>query len=138
MGAARLPPDGISVPKLAAIMGVRHTTVYDAIRRGRGPQLTPVVPGPWSKYQPTKTTNVYVTLDDAIEWLQARDPTRWADAIRHLKIEKILAQVRNARPRPQPEPPTREDRYREQRNRRELERQGHGLPLASFAAGGRA
>src|SRR5262245_14803750 len=91
--SATLPPDGISIPYLARVMNLRNSAIYEATAKGRGPRLSmaPLAPGNCYK---AKRRSHYVTIADAVAWLEARDPTKWADAIRHLRIERILAHVR--------------------------------------------
>jgi hypothetical protein len=83
-------------------MGLRHSALYEAIKKGRGPRLTPVRPAPFTYPAPGSKRSHYVRIPDAIAWLEARDPERWADAIRTLKVERIVSYIRAgvALPRP--------------------------------------
>jgi hypothetical protein len=103
MGRANnLPPGALSVPALARAMGLRPSAVYHAIWKGCGPALTAVEPLPWS--YPAPGSKQYVTIEAAITWLESYEGGKYADALRQLKIERILAQVRNPPPRPASSP----------------------------------
>jgi hypothetical protein len=144
MGAAHSTSrSGLSVPELAKLMGLRSSAVYDAIARGRGPQLQPVEVGPWAKYQPVKSRSRYVTFDSALGWLHdrlgnprftERQRERHRNAIHQVRLARAYAFIQS-RPYPVRVVRTRAERYAEDRRRRDAERQGHGLPLANFAGG---
>src|SRR5262245_39453991 len=83
-------------------MGHNHTWLYKLLRQGQGPTLTPVVRSPTSDTH--GEVEHFVTYDAAIAWLQARDPDRYAQAIRTLKIGRVMACVKYGLPLPPPKP----------------------------------
>src|SRR5262249_30706016 len=90
MGKSLLPPGCVTIPALARAMGLRHTTIYAALEKGRGPRLTPVEPAPFTYPEPGSKRSHCVTIPDAISWLEGRpDATRWSDVIRTLRVQRI-------------------------------------------------
>jgi hypothetical protein len=82
-------------------MGYSHTRLYQLIRAGRGPKLTPISLSPLSSTQGRRET--FVSWEDALEWLQARpDASRWSDLVRQLRIEWIMVHIRSGTPLPRP------------------------------------
>jgi hypothetical protein len=136
MGKALLPPGAISIPALAALMGLRHTTLYGHIWRGHGPKLCHVQPVPWSYPAKGSKRNRYVTIAAAIEWLEARrDAPRWADVIRSLRVQWIVDHVKAGIPLPRPDEGTYTSAYKRSTSRQADKDFVADVPLATIATG---
>jgi hypothetical protein len=90
MGTLNLPPGAISLPGLARVMGIKPDGLYQAIRKGRGPAVTPVEPSPTNYYRGSKS-NVYTTFDAALEWLETyKGRNDYTPAIRTLQARRSI------------------------------------------------
>jgi hypothetical protein len=103
MGRPLLPPDCITLPMLSRTMGRHVNTLYDALRRGKGPVLREVKPVPGSYPAPGSKRSHYVSIPAAIAWLESRpDAEKWADVIRSLKVLCINQYILAGVPLPRP------------------------------------
>jgi hypothetical protein len=120
--------DGLSVPTLARLCGFTHSRLYQLIRSGKGPQLTPIERSPYSDSH--KKPESYVRWDDALTWLQERAdaPWMWSRreryllALRKVRVERAHAAICNRQ-------------LSNFKAKRKYEAAG-GIPTASFATGG--
>jgi hypothetical protein len=98
------PSRGLSIPHLADLMGYSHTRIYQLTKAGKGPALTPIKRSPLSDHR--ARPECFVAWDDAIRWLEQRpDAHRFTDALRTLRVQRVMAHVRTGTPLPPPVPP---------------------------------
>jgi hypothetical protein len=92
---------GISVPALSRALGYSHPRVYQLLRAGQGPKLTPIIRSPASDTHGRR--ECFVAWEDAFAWVQARatsapsakERARAEEGLQNLKI-KFIAQARKS------------------------------------------
>src|SRR6266851_2675202 len=92
---------GISIPRLAKLIGVTHTRLYQLIRQGHGPRLTPIARSPHSNTH-GKPEN-HILWGDALVWLtdrlncpwviRPRLRNRYVEAVTDIKVQRAYARI---------------------------------------------